>query len=401
MSARRSRRRLRASARRPIGHAQPVDRADRPADARAAPRTGGRSTAPRLDPGGRRRRPASRRSTRPRQALADDLMRIPGIQRFGDMRLGDLEPPARARCARCGASRATGSRAGYGEMTIGEIIDRYRGTAEAASRPAPDGAIGRATDDVAFDGEYERILEQNERFTEAFDRSALTAAPLTGLAILTCMDARIDVEDALGLRVGDAHIIRNAGGARDRRTRSARSSSASSSWGRARSSSSPTRGCGLHGADEAALRERIERHDRLRDGHGVRRVRRPRCDGPRAGRDPARRAGAARRARSRRSSTRSRPAGSATVRLTVVGFTRSRSRRPRRRRPGVRGQVVRARDPDGRSGRVHRGRRAARPDPAVAQHGRHAARCDRGGRAARASWTSGSSTTRHTASSPG
>jgi carbonic anhydrase len=62
------------------------------------------------------------------------------------------------------------------------------------------------------DGEYERILGQNERFAEAFDRSALTAAPLTGLAILTCMDARIDVEDALGLRVGDAHIIRNAGG---------------------------------------------------------------------------------------------------------------------------------------------------------------------------------------------
>jgi carbonic anhydrase len=62
------------------------------------------------------------------------------------------------------------------------------------------------------DGEFQRILEQNERFAEAFDRSALTAAPLTGLAILTCMDARIDVEDALGLRVGDAHIIRNAGG---------------------------------------------------------------------------------------------------------------------------------------------------------------------------------------------
>ena len=62
-----------------------------------------------------------------------------------------------------------------------------------------------------IEGEFQRILEQNERFTEAFDRSALTAAPLTGLAIVTCMDARIDVEDALGLRVGDAHIIRNAG----------------------------------------------------------------------------------------------------------------------------------------------------------------------------------------------
>jgi carbonic anhydrase len=61
-------------------------------------------------------------------------------------------------------------------------------------------------------GEFARLMAENERYTEAFDRSALTAAPLTGLAILACMDARLDVEEALGLRTGDAHIIRNAGG---------------------------------------------------------------------------------------------------------------------------------------------------------------------------------------------
>ena len=60
-------------------------------------------------------------------------------------------------------------------------------------------------------GEFDRILGENERYARTFDRSALTAAPVTGVAIVTCMDARIDVEDALGLRVGDAHIIRNAG----------------------------------------------------------------------------------------------------------------------------------------------------------------------------------------------
>jgi carbonic anhydrase len=60
--------------------------------------------------------------------------------------------------------------------------------------------------------EYDRILAENLRYVDAFDRSALTAAPLTGLAILACMDARLDVEEALGLRTGDAHIIRNAGG---------------------------------------------------------------------------------------------------------------------------------------------------------------------------------------------
>ena len=60
--------------------------------------------------------------------------------------------------------------------------------------------------------EYERILAENRRYVDAFDRSALTAAPLSGIAILACMDARLDVEEALGLRTGDAHIIRNAGG---------------------------------------------------------------------------------------------------------------------------------------------------------------------------------------------
>ena len=60
--------------------------------------------------------------------------------------------------------------------------------------------------------EYARLLAENAATSEAFDRSALTAAPLSGLAIVACMDGRLDVEEALGLRTGDAHVIRNAGG---------------------------------------------------------------------------------------------------------------------------------------------------------------------------------------------
>jgi carbonic anhydrase len=106
-------------------------------------------------------------------------------------------------------------------------------------------------------GEFERILEQNERFAEAFDRSALTAAPLTGLAILTCMDARIDVEDALGLRVGDAHIIRNAGGlASEDAIRSLVVSQ--QLLGTREIIVIGHSGCGLHGASETDLRERVE-----------------------------------------------------------------------------------------------------------------------------------------------
>ena len=104
--------------------------------------------------------------------------------------------------------------------------------------------------------EYERILEENSRFTEAYDRSALTAAPLTGIAILACMDARIDVEDALGLRVGDAHIIRNAGGFA---TQDAIRSLVVSQQllGTREILVIAHTGCGLHGADEAEIRGRV------------------------------------------------------------------------------------------------------------------------------------------------
>jgi len=105
--------------------------------------------------------------------------------------------------------------------------------------------------------EYERILEENGRFTEAYDRSTLTAAPLTGIAIVTCMDARIDVEDALGLRVGDAHLIRNAGGFA---TQDAIRSLVVSQQllGTREILVIAHTGCGLHGADEAAIRGRVQ-----------------------------------------------------------------------------------------------------------------------------------------------
>jgi carbonic anhydrase len=60
--------------------------------------------------------------------------------------------------------------------------------------------------------EYARALADNERYAAQFDQSALPARPGRKLAILACMDARLTVEDVLGLRTGDAHVIRNAGG---------------------------------------------------------------------------------------------------------------------------------------------------------------------------------------------
>jgi carbonic anhydrase len=59
---------------------------------------------------------------------------------------------------------------------------------------------------------FDELLEANERYAQSFPGTDLTAAPSRQIVILTCMDARIDNFDAFGLAVGDAHILRNAGG---------------------------------------------------------------------------------------------------------------------------------------------------------------------------------------------
>ena len=56
-----------------------------------------------------------------------------------------------------------------------------------------------------------RLLAANEAYAAARANVA-DAKPSRRLAVLTCMDARIDVFAALGLHLGEAHVIRNAGG---------------------------------------------------------------------------------------------------------------------------------------------------------------------------------------------
>jgi carbonic anhydrase len=104
--------------------------------------------------------------------------------------------------------------------------------------------------------EYERLLAENRRYTESFDRSALTAAPLSRLAVVACMDARLDVEEALGLHTGDAHIIRNAGAlVTDDVIRSLIVSM--ELLGTDEIIVIEHTSCGLHGVDEAAIRDRV------------------------------------------------------------------------------------------------------------------------------------------------
>jgi carbonic anhydrase len=59
----------------------------------------------------------------------------------------------------------------------------------------------------------EEVLAANEAYAASFGaKSELALPPARGFAILTCMDARLDPAKYAGLREGDAHVIRNAGG---------------------------------------------------------------------------------------------------------------------------------------------------------------------------------------------
>jgi carbonic anhydrase len=59
---------------------------------------------------------------------------------------------------------------------------------------------------------YEENLAANQQYAEKFALGHLPMPPARKLAVVACMDARLTVEQFLGLKTGDAHIIRNAGG---------------------------------------------------------------------------------------------------------------------------------------------------------------------------------------------
>lgn len=58
----------------------------------------------------------------------------------------------------------------------------------------------------------EEVVRANERYAGSFTLGHLPMPPARKLAVVACMDARLTVEQVLGLGTGDAHVIRNAGG---------------------------------------------------------------------------------------------------------------------------------------------------------------------------------------------
>src|SRR5665648_722463 len=56
------------------------------------------------------------------------------------------------------------------------------------------------------------LLKNNESYAASFDKGGLPLPPARKVAVVACMDARLNPSYVLGLEEGDAHVIRNAGG---------------------------------------------------------------------------------------------------------------------------------------------------------------------------------------------
>ena len=58
----------------------------------------------------------------------------------------------------------------------------------------------------------DELLTNAEKYAESFDKGQLPLPPARKIAVVACMDARLNPYGLLGLQEGDAHVIRNAGG---------------------------------------------------------------------------------------------------------------------------------------------------------------------------------------------
>ena len=74
------------------------------------------------------------------------------------------------------------------------------------------GHNGRVPPTSDFSPNTDELLGHNDRFVAAFADQGLPLRPRRHLAIVACMDSRMDIFQMLGLAHGDAHVIRNAGG---------------------------------------------------------------------------------------------------------------------------------------------------------------------------------------------
>ncbi|MFI0942317.1 beta-class carbonic anhydrase [Streptomyces sp. NPDC021020] len=73
-------------------------------------------------------------------------------------------------------------------------------------------SAGSTASSAATASVTDRLVQANSDYAAAFTDPGMDARPVLQVAVVACMDARLDLHKALGLALGDCHTIRNAGG---------------------------------------------------------------------------------------------------------------------------------------------------------------------------------------------
>lgn len=95
--------------------------------------------------------------------------------------------------------------------TLLELADHSRGSL-APPHPRQSHPVGAPSSTLARVSVTDELLARNQAFAKDFDGSRGDVRPSRRLAIVTCMDSRMNLFALLGLRDGEAHVLRNAGG---------------------------------------------------------------------------------------------------------------------------------------------------------------------------------------------
>jgi carbonic anhydrase len=104
--------------------------------------------------------------------------------------------------------------------------------------------------------DLDALLRANRQYARTFAHAALPSRPTREIAILTCMDVRIDPLALVGMGLGDAHVVRNAGG---RAVDALRSLAVSCElFDTRRILAIHHTDCGMEGVDDAVLAARFE-----------------------------------------------------------------------------------------------------------------------------------------------
>jgi carbonic anhydrase len=138
-------------------------------------------------------------------------------RRVHDIELANIEDPYQRAAAiyNLGCFYARNGRPAEAVPLVIEALDRapdLRGWAQEDPDLVTIRHLLPTNEEVPAMSTTDDLLRRNAAYAASFTKGDLALPPARKVAVLACMDARLDVHKILGLEEGDAHVIRNAGG---------------------------------------------------------------------------------------------------------------------------------------------------------------------------------------------